>query len=208
MSLPNGQPSRREREASRHRGEILAVAEHLFADRGYFATTMDEVARRAEFAVGSLYKFFKSKEDLYMAVLTENADQIEPRLRAALSDGACSRVRLAAYIQARIDVFWEKPQFYRIFFEQVLGGLLGVSPGLSADLAARYEAFLFGVAEEFERGIRAGEFRPLDTVLLTYLLEGHLRGYLTHLSRDLSAARNHQDEMAVVETFLSGVLRS
>ncbi|MBE7559443.1 TetR/AcrR family transcriptional regulator [bacterium] len=206
MNRPTEQPTRREREANRHRGEILAVAEDLFGEKGYFATTMEEVARRAEFAVGSLYKFFKSKEELYMAVLLQNADALEPRVRAALATGESSRARIANYVQSRIDIFWEKPCFYRILFVEVMGGMLGASPGISPELRARYQAFLFTVAEEFERGIHAGEFRPVGPVLLTHLLEGHVRGYLTFLSRDLSASRNPEDEAAVINVFLKGVL--
>ena len=140
-------------------------------------------------------------------MLAENADYIEPRVRGALASGESSRERIAHYLQARIDIFWEKPGFYRVLFVDVMGGMLGASPGISPELRARYQAFLLSMAEEFERGMRAGELQPTDPLLLAHLLEGHVRGYLTFLSRDLAGPRRCEDETAVIESFLKGVLR-
>ncbi|NCC26054.1 MAG: TetR/AcrR family transcriptional regulator, partial [Deltaproteobacteria bacterium] len=58
-------PTRRERERLRQRQDILAGALALFAEKGYHNVSMQEIAERTEFATGTLYKFFPSKEDLY-----------------------------------------------------------------------------------------------------------------------------------------------
>ena len=60
--------SRRERERQGHRREILAAAVKLFSRKGFEKTTMADVAAEAEFAVGTLYKFFKDKQELYRTI--------------------------------------------------------------------------------------------------------------------------------------------
>jgi AcrR family transcriptional regulator len=60
--------SRREREKERHRQEIMKAAEKLFLSQGYENTTMNEVANESEFSKGTLYNYFNSKEDLYLAI--------------------------------------------------------------------------------------------------------------------------------------------
>lgn len=64
--------TRRDREQLRHRGEILASAAQVFAQKGFHNATMEDIAQRAEFAIGSLYKYFRSKEAIFQAVFEEN----------------------------------------------------------------------------------------------------------------------------------------
>ncbi len=61
---------RRERERLRQREELLTAALDLFSEKGYHNVSMHEIAQRAEFAVGTVYKFFRNKEDLYKALIT------------------------------------------------------------------------------------------------------------------------------------------
>jgi len=74
-------PSRREREKLRQRQEILDVALNLFSKKGYHNISMHEIAKEAEFAIGTLYKFFRNKEDLYQAI----EEEIGPKRDAYLS---------------------------------------------------------------------------------------------------------------------------
>ncbi|MEN6472395.1 MAG: helix-turn-helix domain-containing protein, partial [Syntrophaceae bacterium] len=60
---------RREREKERQRQEMLEAALGLFSDKGYHNVTMHEIAEKAEFAIGTLYKFFRNKEDLYRTLI-------------------------------------------------------------------------------------------------------------------------------------------
>ena len=62
---------RRERERLRHRGEILAAARRVLRARGLAGMTIEEVAREAEFAVGSIYRHFRSKDELLEHLLVE-----------------------------------------------------------------------------------------------------------------------------------------
>ncbi|MCA9494975.1 MAG: TetR/AcrR family transcriptional regulator [Myxococcales bacterium] len=56
----------------RHRQEILDAASALLEERGPEGLTMDEVAKRSEFAVGSIYRHFKSKDELVAAVIEDH----------------------------------------------------------------------------------------------------------------------------------------
>ncbi len=60
--------SRKEREAQLRRQIILEAAEKLFLSKGYEETTMDEIALEAEFSKGTVYKYFISKDELYIAI--------------------------------------------------------------------------------------------------------------------------------------------
>jgi AcrR family transcriptional regulator len=74
--LPAGEPKFRRRPADRP-GEILAAALEVFAERGFQAARLEEVARRAGVSKGALYLYFETKADLFRAVVT---DAISPNL--------------------------------------------------------------------------------------------------------------------------------
>jgi len=63
-----GITERKEREKQQRREEIVQAAERVFFSRGFEKATMDDVAEAAELSKGTLYLYFKSKEDLHMAV--------------------------------------------------------------------------------------------------------------------------------------------
>lgn len=64
----NEKISRKERETQLRRQIILEAAEKLFLSKGYEHTTMDEIANEAEFSKGTVYKYFMSKDELYIAI--------------------------------------------------------------------------------------------------------------------------------------------
>ncbi|OPX36689.1 MAG: hypothetical protein B1H13_14035 [Desulfobacteraceae bacterium 4484_190.3] len=66
---------RKTREFLRHRAEILDVALELFSEKGFHNVTMQEISRKSEFSVGTLYKFFPNKEELYRALFLEKAEE-------------------------------------------------------------------------------------------------------------------------------------
>lgn len=63
-----GIAERKEREKQQRREEIVKAAEEVFFSKGFEESTMDDIADRAELSKGTLYLYFKSKEELHMAV--------------------------------------------------------------------------------------------------------------------------------------------
>ena len=63
-----GIAERKEREKQLRREEIVLAAEKVFFSKGFDLSTMDDIAEEAELSKGTLYLYFKSKEDLHMAV--------------------------------------------------------------------------------------------------------------------------------------------
>jgi TetR/AcrR family transcriptional regulator len=63
-----GIAERKEREKQQRKAEIIQAAELVFFSKGFEHSTMDDIAEKAELSKGTLYLYFKSKEDLHMAV--------------------------------------------------------------------------------------------------------------------------------------------
>ena len=74
-------------DAERNRRQILEVAEAVFATEG-LAVPIDEIARRAGLGVGTLYRHFATKEELFSAILVTRMEVATEHARSALAEGA------------------------------------------------------------------------------------------------------------------------
>ena len=96
--------TRRERERQRYRREILTVALNLFSRKGFEKTTMAQIAEQAEFAVGTLYKFFEDKETLYRALILDTMRDFERELSAALKAPGTGVRRVCLITSANVSI--------------------------------------------------------------------------------------------------------
>ncbi len=74
---------------------ILDAAGKLFQEKGYETTTIDEIAALAELGKGTIYSYFKSKEEVYIASFENSLDDFENKIRSVdmASDSAVERLR-------------------------------------------------------------------------------------------------------------------
>jgi TetR/AcrR family transcriptional regulator, repressor of fatR-cypB operon len=85
------QLSRKEREKQARQQDILAAAQELFLHKGYHETTLEEIARHADFGKGTIYNYFNSKEELFHAISSQLIDKWEALARTAMeeNEGDC-----------------------------------------------------------------------------------------------------------------------
>lgn len=164
-------PARRQRRKDARPGEIIDVAVICFLESGYEATKLDDVARRAGVAKGTVYLYFETKEHLFRAVVQQvtstNVRQLGDAIRqfdgpiaafiplflsqAVSSIGESQGPRIAALILKESDRF---PDLGRIWVEEV------VSP-------------MFGALKELiERAQGRGEIREGDPLIHVFSLIG------------------------------------
>jgi AcrR family transcriptional regulator len=105
------------RETNREikRKRILDAALKLFARKGFGATALEEVARRARLAKGTLYLYFKDKEDLYAQVVLDVFERLEASVveRYERSTGVVAKLRAVA--EAQILFFSRNRDVFRLF---------------------------------------------------------------------------------------------
>lgn len=185
---------------------VLEVAEELFAEQGYAETTMEQIAKQVGFAVGSLYNLFKNKQDLYAALLREKVDNIEPRVKFSIQTAAGPAAKVEAYFRHRIQMFWDYPRFFRMYYRDLAGPFGARNQGLTPEIAARYEDHLKTMESVFADGISRGVFKAIPPRTLTLLSEGIIRSYTASLGHQENPERNSTEEEQIVGLFLDGIL--
>jgi AcrR family transcriptional regulator len=122
------------------RSQLLDAATRVFAEKGYHATTIADVARAAQVSYGSVYWYFDSKEALFRALMSdcESAlrDHVDQALRTPGSDDAMAPFRAA--VRAAFEFFEANPPLVKLLFRdaQTLGR------GIEAHLVGIYEGFV------------------------------------------------------------------
>ena len=178
--MKNGKPSRKEREYLRHRQEILKVALKLFSEKGFHNVSMHEIAEKSEFAVGTLYKFFSNKEDLYRALMLEASNVFHSSLMAALATSGSELEKIRACVEAKIKVFMDKLDYVRLYMAETQGVSFNVKTSLDPEIMDRYEKFLKQLARVFENGIKKRLFKKFEPYLLAVALDGISNALLFH----------------------------
>jgi TetR/AcrR family transcriptional regulator len=152
---------RREREKLQQRQEMLGAALDLFSQKGYHNVSMQEVAEKAEFAVGTLYKFFQNKEDLYKALVLEQCDKFEAALTQAIEEPNDEVEKLRNYVRTKGERFRRNLAFVRLFLAESRGVTFNIKAGLNEELRKRYYDFLERLALIFESGMKKNRFKNI-----------------------------------------------
>src|SRR5438045_7228424 len=108
--------------ADQRRVQLLEVARERFADQGFHATSMDEIAERAGVSKPVLYQHFPSKRDLYLALLEQHTDEVVAATREALASTPDNKQRVAATIEAFYAFIDSESESFRLVFESDFTG--------------------------------------------------------------------------------------
>ena len=195
---------RKEREFLRHRAEIIQAAETIFSEKGYVPATMEEIAQEAEFAVGTLYKFFKNKADLYAAVVLDKIDLMGEEIRSQIARGTSPKEKVQLCYWARIELFWEYPRFFRLLFNDLRAMIPGSRAGFIEEIMSRYAVFLRELDQLFAEGVEAGQFRGVRASTLTLLFEGMIGAYNERMCKLETPVRERNVEEDLLTLFLEG----
>jgi TetR/AcrR family transcriptional regulator len=198
--------SRREREKLRHRRQMLAAALELFSEKGYHNVSMHEIAERAEFAIGTLYKFFKNKEDLYKALMMEKAKEHHRVLMGVLSEENDVLTVIENYIAAKARLFADNLATLRLYFGETRGASFNIKAGLDQDIRRLYDKFILRLASVLETGVHRKVFREMDPYHMAVSLEGLTNAFLFCWLEDPEQHPYGANIPVIRDMFLKGVL--
>ncbi len=197
--------SRKEREYWAHRGEILSAAEKVFAAKGFFPTTMSDIARQAEFGTGTLYKYFKSKEELYFTLIDEKVEEINRLVNAELSQKSSAVERIKEVLRLQFEFIEQNRDFFRIYISERSRFEWTVKDDLGKSLHEKMVSYIDILSEVIRQGIRKGEFRPMDPKDLAHAFVGMVNSFVFEwlISRERYPLVSKLD--IVLQIFLNGV---
>jgi len=203
----NSNVSRREREKRRQRRDVLAAALDLFSARGYHHVSMQEIAQRAEFAVGTLYNFFENKEGLYGALVLELADTFDQALMKAMEEADDDVDKLRNYIRTKGEMFRKNAAMIRLYFGETRGSTFTPIADLNAKIRSRHTRTIRTLASIFENGIRKGRFEAIaPPAFLAVALDGMINAVLFHWLESAEVFPALEDPDMMLDILFKGLL--
>ncbi len=165
---------RAERPASETRREqLLSVAREVFAERGYTATTMEDVARAAGFTKPILYQYFDSKRALYREIVAETAARLLSQLEAAVRAVQNPRSRIEEAFRVYFEMVVSEPDAFRILFIHTHEGETALElRHLEAGLVSFVEPYItVEISEDHRRQLAAGVVGIAEGTAVAWLLQ-------------------------------------
>jgi len=176
MVLPDERPVHVER-----REQFLNVAKKVFAQNGYQATTMDDIAKEAGFTKPILYQYFESKSTLYQEIVATTGASLISNLMAAVASRQLPREKIAVAFQVYFDMVVNDTEAFRILFMHAHDG---DTAGELRKVEMNFVSFLVpyidsGIGHDHRRQMAAGIVGMAEGAAIFWLIQQENKGWPT-----------------------------
>ncbi len=196
---------RKEREFNLRRAEILEQAEKIFAAKGFHNTAVAEIADASGFAVGTLYQFFASKEQLYILMLVDKLNMMYSAIRESVAKETDIFKKIEVLVSSQFNFVENNSEFCSIFAR---GDHLSLSEG-SVELRKRlkidYDIHVSFTEELISEGIRTGVLKKMDPRMMAAALTGIANSYASKWLSTMEGMSLTSYVPFVMDIFLGGV---
>jgi AcrR family transcriptional regulator len=153
----------------RRRAEILHAALRAFREKGYHATTLDDIAEHLGLRKTALYHYFPDKEAILYECHRESLGELERLTRDARKRFSSATERLAHVIREHVRVMTETLEGSPLAFE-----VTALSPEHHDEVIGARDRYERGVRRIITSGIKSGEFRPVDSKIAVFAILGSI----------------------------------
>ncbi len=195
--------TRREVLTEFRHAEILAAARKVFAQHGFTASTLDQIAAEAGIAKGTIYLYFSSKDEILWAAIRSRIHTMLDRASVEMEKVVTAPEKLRTWLRVRFSALREDEDFLRVYYSEFgqMCRLKGMFRQEFRDLYQRSAAMLIAVLEE---GIRNGEVRPLPTQEIALALMNLSRDMFAEQLLDMYSSTVDQEQF-IFDLFWSGI---
>jgi TetR/AcrR family fatty acid metabolism transcriptional regulator len=178
---------------------ILRCADEIFSEREFHEVLTDDIARRLGIGKGTIYRYFGSKEELYLAAIGEGLKGLHVAVTTVLQQDAALETTVEAVVRTMVTYFWRRRDFFVL--------LQRLEPKLKARERAdwrRYRDEVVGMIRRvFERAAARGAISRVNARLAVEVLFGMIRGVCVYRGE---SDRPEELTRLVTAIFLRGVI--
>lgn len=206
-----GLEERRIREKKNRKNAILKAARRLFFDNGFRPVTVESIAKKAELSKGSIYLYFKSKEEIYTHILLSDIDKFHEHFKDLLKNSTSASEAITKFAIIYVDLFLSDRELFRILMTFMLHtNAMNLPEELNNHIIKSTNKNINTIEEIFAYGIKRGEFPPTMNLRLSRnALWGLLNGIISlHLFTGTASKREeviHSTIKAGLEIYIRGL---
>jgi AcrR family transcriptional regulator len=166
---------------------------------------MQEIAAEAQFATGTLYNFFPSKEELYLTLMRSLANTIYSSLIPILDEKTGERDKICRLIREHNRIFQENEALFRLYVSEMHGYGKGLAE-LDQEVDLLLKKGIEKVEAVFAAGIRKGIFRDMNARQMAVSLYGMLEAGVIFCFQEQNVSGLSERASVIEEILLKGVL--
>jgi AcrR family transcriptional regulator len=206
-----GIQERKEREKERRRQQIMVAAKRVFSEKGFNRATMEDIAQEAELSPGTLYLYFKNKEELYASLSLRILQYLLMRIEHVNAiKGASSDEKLRALMDAMYDVYEFDPLIIiNMFHLQSSDTLKNLTPQLLDEIKELTGKSMGSIVQIFKDGVAKGLFIDRHPVALADTFWSLFSGVILWMTSKklVNEGKDHlKDTLTLAfEVFYSGI---
>lgn len=168
---------RRKREKALHRREIIDAAIAVFAEKGFYTATLDEIAQKAEFSKGALYLYFQNKEDILFSILKQSLEEENTAIHEIITNSRDFQEELRALFHHTAGELFQKPGLFTLLTSHHVALFRAISEENRQELFALQNIYWNHLRERACEAIAAHEIRDFAPEAIV----GMVRGAITSM---------------------------
>ena len=200
--------ARKEREFNARRAEILEQAEKFFAAKGFHNVTMAQIADASGFSIGSLYQFFKGKENLYTTMISEKIDLMYAEVRKVPAAAENIIEKIDLLIDAHLQFVEKNVDFILLFVKGEQTSLSKDMTSLHKKLGEHYYDHIAFIKNILQEGVDKGLLRNLPShdmaEALFYIIRASAVQWITMPAKESLLSK----KKFIMDIFLNGVKKN
>ena len=184
--------------------EILEAARKVFAKKGFHDATVDDIANAAGVAKGTVYLYYRSKQEVYLAALKFGIAQMYSALVEEVRRVSTTEEKLRALIAAKLAYFEENRDFFKIYYFEL--GKIPTHPGtIDCEFKSLYLDQARLVESILKEGSRKKAIRNLRTDQAAFAISDLIRGVVTQRVLGWTKSKISQDVEFIFDLIWKGI---
>jgi AcrR family transcriptional regulator len=199
-------PTKKEVVSEFRRSGILKAARKVFARHGYDGATMDDVAEACSIAKGTLYLYFRSKQQIYLGVLKQDLQLLREENERAIQAAKSGPDKVRAFITTRFGFFERHRDFFRIYNSDISAVFITAHP-MQKDLREFYLEQAGILTAIITDAIRTGELRDVPAEAAAFAIYDMTRACIARRILGLAHQAGDGDAETLIDLISRGIGR-
>mgnify|MGYP001055087409 CR=1 FL=1 len=188
-----------------HKVQILEAAEKTFAKKGFYVTTMEEIAHQAQLAKGTIYLYFESKENLFFWVIEKKLDILLDKIKEKLDELNPPSQKIEEVICVHLKFLEENEDFFKITQNLSENLKKKMEKKLKSKAIQKQSHYIEILGKLIQEAIIKGEIKPLNSRKLAVILMGIIHSLTLYWISKKEKGSLSKDESLAWKVFWEGV---
>lgn len=184
-------------------GEIVRAARKVFSKKDFRDATIDEIAEAAGLAKGTIYQYFPSKQEVFLAAVREGIQELVQRTRERVDQASGAFAKVEAFVRTRVEYLEQNRDFFNAY--QAWFGAITHPASLNSELRELYQQQLSYIVAILQEAQQRGEIHLASAEIAASTMYEATRGLLLRRALGWSKAGVDEDVAALTALLWKGI---